>query len=605
MFDGIWNGFLDMIMGLFYSLLVGILKILDFFVTGFQVFAGVGTVKVQGETQEQNLPLYLFNLKTVRDSFWLILGIGLALMTFFTIIAILKSNYEQQKNWRTVLGKSAAGCFSVILVPLGITLGLLLSGAIITGIQTAISGANPPQSIGGMFLKTMVLEAAGTARAAEVNANFDGYLTPNTSGMDYANVFQVESSLKNMGLGFRNLSTFTYIIAAGILVVSLGLSSFQFVKRIFNIILLYIVSPIVGSTYPLDDGSRFKSWINLVVSTLLSAMGILIVMNLFLLFIPEFFKISMPNQPAMFNAIIPIFLMIAGGFAVLGGIEIISQLTGSEQGSTGAGFLKQLMMGRVLGGVAKLGGKGLGKVWKAAKKMPGKAHVGLARLFGGKRAADFVKYKQDLAAQGKKIADPNASAMELENSAVEFMNSAEDKEKEAETKEQQGDHEDARKARDQAYFMRKMAGKQHKAAAKKLKKEDKVMSKAASSSWTKSFARHTIGDWRAFKADVKEGGLGFALSEDRKHERKNQKQYASNTSEGGRMSDYEVNNLRKEAVNRWGDESRANEVMRDNARQAKDDYDNTFKQKSAQYDDMKKKYDDSIQKKNDDSKGGK
>jgi len=73
--------------------------------------------------------------------------------------------------------------------------------------------------------------------------------------LDYGNIDLVKS--------YFNIQSMNYLIGilgGFVMLVMFVLSSITFVQRIFDIILLYIVSPVSISTISLDEGNRFKVW---------------------------------------------------------------------------------------------------------------------------------------------------------------------------------------------------------------------------------------------------------------------------------------------------------------------------------------------------------
>lgn len=106
------------------------------------------------------------------------------------------------------------------------------------------------------------------------------------------------------------------------------ISAITFVQRIFDIVLLYIISPVSISTIPLDEGNRFKVWKDMLISKILSAYGIILVMNLFFLIIPQVYQIKFFDNSFQ-NGVVYILFLIGGSFAVTKASRVISQLTGA------------------------------------------------------------------------------------------------------------------------------------------------------------------------------------------------------------------------------------------------------------------------------------
>ena len=133
---------------------------------------------------------------------------------------------------------------------------------------------------------------------------------------------------------YYDLSEMNYVIGllgGLVMLVIFAISSFTFIQRIFDIILLYIVSPISISTLPLDQGNRFKVWKDMMISKILSAYGIILVMNLFFLIIPQVNKMQF-FESNFENSVVHILFLIGGAFAVTKANLVIAQLTGSQAG---------------------------------------------------------------------------------------------------------------------------------------------------------------------------------------------------------------------------------------------------------------------------------
>lgn len=58
------------------------------------------------------------------------------------------------------------------------------------------------------------------------------------------------------------------------------------IRRIYDILLLFIMLPAVTSTMPMDEGSRFKKWKDELIEKIFSAYSILITLNLYFVLVP-------------------------------------------------------------------------------------------------------------------------------------------------------------------------------------------------------------------------------------------------------------------------------------------------------------------------------
>lgn len=144
--------------------------------------------------------------------------------------------------------------------------------------------------------------------------------------------FITSPAIRNAFLGVLLVGVILLGIAGGLVIlVMFVMSAVMFVQRIFDIILLYIVSPASVSTIPLDDGGRFRIWREMLVSKVLSAYGIILSMNIFFLVVPQISQITFFGN-AFKDGIVQLLFVIGGAFSITKANMIIAQLTGSNAG---------------------------------------------------------------------------------------------------------------------------------------------------------------------------------------------------------------------------------------------------------------------------------
>ena len=119
------------------------------------------------------------------------------------------------------------------------------------------------------------------------------------------------------------------VIAAICCILFLGKVALLFIVRIFNLLMLYIVSPLFASSMVLDDGNRFQNWTQSFVMQLFSAYGGIVMMRVYMLIIPiiynENFSFFDPLQTrSMFNMYGQLAIVLAGAWAVSRGSEVLS-----------------------------------------------------------------------------------------------------------------------------------------------------------------------------------------------------------------------------------------------------------------------------------------
>lgn len=82
------------------------------------------------------------------------------------------------------------------------------------------------------------------------------------------------------------------VFAACLLLTMLGKAVWGLIQRIFDITLYFIILPGVASLMPFDDGAKFSSWKDGVISKTISAYGVMIGLNLFFILCPAIKSIS-------------------------------------------------------------------------------------------------------------------------------------------------------------------------------------------------------------------------------------------------------------------------------------------------------------------------
>lgn len=316
--EDLLQGLLELICSLFYGMFSGICLLIDFIKTIFYKLCGIETVEIEGE--QGDLLSNLLESEIIKRVFLTIFIIGFILLIVFTILAIIKSNYQEKQNWKTVLSKTGQAFIIMLLIPFTVIIGVMLTNTIMSSINQAMNvyPSSGQGSIGGQFLITIGHDAyKGLIDQSQAEAMF-------VSGeLNYAKLSVVKQ--------YYDITELNYVIGllgSLVMLIMFVISAITFVQRIFDIVLLYIISPVSISTIPLDEGNRFKVWKDMLISKILSAHGIILVMNLFFLIIPQVYQIKFFDNSFQ-NGVVYILFLIGGSFAVTKASRVISQLTGA------------------------------------------------------------------------------------------------------------------------------------------------------------------------------------------------------------------------------------------------------------------------------------
>ena len=421
----------------FYILLSGVLKIIDYMEKAFDVFIGLSDVTYKtGETNVTgSLVDVLLQQGTVSTVFWMITlgGLGLALM--LTIYATAKSafdlDFENKRPVSKVLAAMMKTFVQFFTVPFLVYFLVKLSAVIIRGITSAMT-VGGTSTLGRIVFSIATLDAARDANY-NLTTLADKSITLGTSPkdiirypfytlggegvevtpLDYGNLSDV-----NKYFDLAHIDYLIGFIAAVFLLFTIGVCLITFVQRIFEIVLLYLVSPYFVCTIPLDDGEKFGKWKEMFVAKCFTGFGSAIGMRLFLMICPMMMggqiKFGSSSSPEM-DYMIKLFFLVGGAWAVYKSGPMITTLlnfqAGQSESATAAmagGFLFSQTAGRAIAkgkgalksGAGKLGqsmGKG-GKGGKGGKdgaftgsKSDRKGAAGKQKAMGGLKGKPGVK----------------------------------------------------------------------------------------------------------------------------------------------------------------------------------------------------------------------
>ena len=226
------------------------------------------------------------------------------------MIALMRANYTQneKKGRSDILSKAGQSFLISLLVPFLLLAGMLLVNTIMGSINMAMQQhiADGQTLIGGQMLITTG-NTAYIGPIGEREAIEKMFLT---GELDYTNLSVVKQYYDLADMNFV-----VVILGSLVMLVMFALSALTFIQRIFNIILLYIVSPISISTLPLDQGNRFRVWKDMMISKILSAYGIILVMNLFFLIMPQVSNMRFFDNDFE-NSLVYILFLIGSAFVV-------------------------------------------------------------------------------------------------------------------------------------------------------------------------------------------------------------------------------------------------------------------------------------------------
>ena len=264
-----------------FELLLVLLRTIDALMNIFNIFAGTKPILVDGNsTIFINM---LFEDTTIRRVFWGIFILGIALNLIFAIVSVARAIFtdDREKSIGPMIGRIGKSLLTYVMVPILVVFCVNLASAVLLKIDDimTINAGGTDLTFGNTLFMIFSfgeetsdyedcsesLSFTDRARIAFYNNNAKYESSSNSSEYFYFSYFKI--------LGGVVLSIYIILL--------LSLAIVMFVTRIFDLILLFIVSPYFAATISLDGGEKFGEWRKLFIAKLVSGFGLVIMMKLF------------------------------------------------------------------------------------------------------------------------------------------------------------------------------------------------------------------------------------------------------------------------------------------------------------------------------------
>lgn len=328
---------------LFYGLQLGMFYVIDAVQMVVRKVAGLPAYNLNGERtfnyidadgveQTGDLAIYFFSHPTTQAVFISILVAAVILLFIATFIAVLKTEFDTKNSNAKgpIIGSALKSIFYFALVPVVSYLGIIVANIVLQTLDSATSrGASS-------FSSQIFTAAAYNSNRARDDPEFarevyESGLIPGVANITWdgeggqaqaqiadlidtafrsnlyavgadANTSVTVNTVGSIGLGTRDYSfqtfdvrdyalvfeyyntlTYNYLIGyvAGITILFLLLQLLiGVIRRVFELAILFVVSPAVVALMPLDGGEKFKTWKDAFIKRVFSAYGPIIGLNL-------------------------------------------------------------------------------------------------------------------------------------------------------------------------------------------------------------------------------------------------------------------------------------------------------------------------------------
>ena len=334
-------GFLVAIHGIGWDLKNAVFQVLyDVFIKGpLYIVAGVGNAITY--LTGSKLATDIFNINGDRfgmpRDFVIFLAIAMTLIVLFMSLLAIKASLSSQVKMELsgMVNRTVTSLIIIVLIPV---IFFCANFLIVNLIQIVLGG-----DLSGQKLANQVGQLGFTDNKNHSNFNFQN--TPTID--DHYNLFLGASG------------SFFCLVIFFILGIAL-------IKRIFDLFLLYIISPVVFSTATSSQKwSKVNLWKDLTIARFVSSLGVVLALNLFLTLEPRLFEAGRAIGNNWFTHTAFALLFICGGaIAVLQSQTIFSNLVGATVGiQDGMAMLttvKSAGLGTKAGALGMLGvGKGI------------------------------------------------------------------------------------------------------------------------------------------------------------------------------------------------------------------------------------------------------
>jgi len=210
-----------------------------------------------GVVESGNMFDQLLNQKVVGTWYGIFMAVAVGLVLVFTLVAILKSMAsddpsEQKKSVGPILKN--IGLAVLLLIVTGPIILFFISFISNAGVWIARLGGDANISIADIIFSN-----SGNL----VTAYNEKFVTEFTSFRDLGNDFLYElmyNPASEEGSTALVFHWYIILLGGGFVLYNLSCMVIDVVKRIFNVILLYLGSPFAISKMALDDGKSFKEW---------------------------------------------------------------------------------------------------------------------------------------------------------------------------------------------------------------------------------------------------------------------------------------------------------------------------------------------------------
>ncbi len=417
---GIEDFFIDVLSKLLYGLTQGFFTILYWLERVFKVLAGAAPIPGGGTQDSYSILDVVVGDDTIQKILAIFFAIGIGLFVVSLCVGIIRANLKKDSpgESKKVLASSLKALLFFVFVPTLFVIATRLSGQLIMQITNNVGNA-----VTGSSNTTAQNSIANSLFKQLFDSKFSQTFSHHPNLTFQSSYGELTEAGINMKFNANNFQYVIAIVVSAIMFWTIGISTISLAERIINVVILYVISPVVIASVPLDGGQRMSVWKDKVITKLFGVMGDILSMYIFVLVIGLFGNIIQNSNQATTEehwllTFIYAVVCIGGAMMCCKGhtlvASLISQQQGQEEGlstmttaqlagqgmNLAAGGIKLALGGAVGATMAAAKGltqKGLGTAAKGVGSTLGNAAKGAA---GGGGGASPIGNTAKLAAAG-------------------------------------------------------------------------------------------------------------------------------------------------------------------------------------------------------------
>ncbi len=335
-FKFLWEMLKSFLASFLLTTFTNLLSFVDYVSSLYDILAGVETVSYKGQ-KGLTLLQALFSIDKVMTVFVMMTASAMVLAFIFSMFTVIRSMgdsaLENKRPISEAMKWSLKSALSFVMIPL-LCLFMLHFTQVIFGVinqieytdtqkgthSVSIVGSTP----GDVLFVAMVQNAIivpdefdkAKTRDAYVRQRLDYYLTElgdvAAEQFSYRNTQQVLKDVDALKVNY-----FLAFTSAICLLMLLLMSAITLVRRMIELLVLYIVAPFFAASIALDGGGVFKKWKDMFIGKFFAGAGTMISMKLFIIVLPLLAsdRISYSSDKMM-NQIITVLFVLGGAWAV-------------------------------------------------------------------------------------------------------------------------------------------------------------------------------------------------------------------------------------------------------------------------------------------------